>query len=120
MKPRNFNFPGGMDDWTGHWRPYVCADSGRMEDCADSGAVPVFTGSVRDLPEVFGVPSSCLTIRCFGGGDGRNDDMLGGVGRIDDLQHEVRRCISEFGPEGAAFADCGDIVEDCNKGRRRR
>ncbi|MEK7126538.1 MAG: hypothetical protein AAB848_00375 [Patescibacteria group bacterium] len=106
MKPRDF----GFSDW--------------LDECTDPNAVPIFTGDVRDLPEVLGVHPSCLTIRdvkngngkahgvgrrgdIFGDGCGyRGKDVLGGADSVDNLQHEVSGCVYELGLDGADVADC--------------
>lgn len=112
MKPRDFGFP----DWS--------------DECTDHNAVPIFTGDVRDLPEVLGVHPSCLTIRHIGNGRGkargagrggdifgdgsgyRGKDVLGGADSVDNLQHDVRECVYELGPDGADFANCEQVIED--------
>ncbi|OGJ41814.1 hypothetical protein A3B60_00070 [Candidatus Peregrinibacteria bacterium RIFCSPLOWO2_01_FULL_39_12] len=92
-----------------------------VDECTGTDAVPIFTGDIRDLPDVLGVPSSCLTIRhveksmakARGGDiwDYRCNDLLGVADDVDALRYETRRYIDEFGPDGAVIADCGQVVE---------
>jgi hypothetical protein len=102
---------------------------GLVDECTGPNATPIFTGDARDLPDVLGVPASCLTIRhaergmakargVGKGGDifdeGRDygcNDLLGVADNVDALRYETRQCVDEFGPDGAVIADCGQVVE---------